>query len=194
MMSASSLWFVLISGVNVSSHCGDIFKCCVRNKKEGERMAEDAAEETADKEFKHIVRLIDTDLDGTKSVQYALCGIKGIGRRVAKAIAISAGIDPDATMGKLSDEEIERLKNALESVEKRLPSWMLNRRKDFYTGEDKHILGSDLLMTVREDINLMKKIRCYRGIRHELGLKVRGQRTRSTGRKGPAVGVRRKKK
>ncbi|MHC1579247.1 MAG: 30S ribosomal protein S13, partial [Candidatus Alkanophagales archaeon] len=116
------------------------------------------------------------------------------GRRVARAIAISAGIDPDATLGKLSDEEIERLKNALESIEKRLPSWMLNRRKDLHTGEDRHVLGSELLMTVREDINLLKKIRCYRGIRHELGLKVRGQRTRSTGRKGPAVGFQRKKK
>ncbi|MDF2955422.1 30S ribosomal protein S13 [Candidatus Alkanophaga liquidiphilum] len=157
-------------------------------------MAEDAAEGATEEELKHIVRLVDTDLDGRKSVQHALCGIKGVGRRVARAISISAGINPNATMGKLSDEEIERLKTALESVERRLPGWMLNRRKDIYTGEDKHILGADLLMTIREDINFMRKIRCYKGIRHELGQKVRGQRTRSTGRRGPVVGVRRKRR
>ncbi|HJK55741.1 MAG TPA: 30S ribosomal protein S13, partial [Methanocorpusculum sp.] len=40
-----------------------------------------------------------------------------------------------------------------------------------------------------DDINLMKKMRCYRGIRHENGLKGRGQCTKSTGRFGKIVGV-----
>ena len=83
---------------------------------------------------------------------------------------------------------------ALENIEKKLPDWMLNRRKDLFTGEDLHILGAELPLRIREDINFLRKIRCYRGIRHERGLKVRGQRTRSTGRKGPAVGVIRKRK
>jgi len=96
-------------------------------------------------------------------------------------------------MGELSDVEIERLKSAINSAEKRLPWWMLNRKKDLITGEDKHIMGSDFVLKLREDINLLRKIRSYRGIRHERGLRVRGQRTKSTGRKGLVVGVTRKK-
>ncbi|MHC1623107.1 MAG: 30S ribosomal protein S13 [Candidatus Methanospirareceae archaeon] len=150
-------------------------------------------EETEKEEFRHIVRILDTDLDGKRSVVHSLCGIKGIGRRVAKVIVISAGIDPKVKMGDLTDDEIEHLKGAINTAEKRLPYWMLNRRKDLLSGEDKHIMGSDQMLQLREDINLLRKIRSYRGIRHERGLKVRGQRTKSTGRKGLVVGVIRKK-
>ncbi len=150
-------------------------------------------EEGEKEEFKHIVRILDTDLDGKRSVAYSLCGMKGIGRRVARTIVVSSGIDLNAKMGELSDVEIERLKSAINSVEKRLPWWMLNRKKDLITGEDKHIMGSDFVLKLREDINLLRKIRSYRGIRHERGLRVRGQRTKSTGRKGLVVGVTRKK-
>jgi small subunit ribosomal protein S13 len=150
-------------------------------------------EEGEKEEFKHIVRILDTDLDGKKSVAYSLCGMKGIGRRVARTIVVSSGIDLNAKMGELSDVEIERLKSAINSAEKRLPWWMLNRKKDLITGEDKHIMGSDFVLKLREDINLLRKIRSYRGIRHERGLRVRGQRTKSTGRKGLVVGVTRKK-
>ncbi|MCW3134286.1 MAG: 30S ribosomal protein S13 [Methanophagales archaeon] len=156
-------------------------------------MQEEGEREKETEEFRHIVRILDTDLDGKRSVAYSLCGIKGIGRRVAKTIVASSGIDPRAKMGELSDDEIERLKSAINNAEKRLPRWMLNRKKDLITGEDKHIMGSDLLLKLREDINLLRKIRSYRGIRHERGLRVRGQRTKSTGRKGLVVGVTRKK-
>ncbi|MBE0516074.1 MAG: 30S ribosomal protein S13 [Methanophagales archaeon] len=150
-------------------------------------------EEEKKREFKHIVRILDTDLEGKRSIAYSLCGVKGIGRRVANVIALSSGLDPRVKMGELSGGEIERLKSAISSAEKRLPQWMLNRRKDLLSGEDRHIMGSDLLVNLREDINLLRKIRSYRGIRHERGLKVRGQRTKSTGRKGAVVGVIRKK-
>lgn len=70
---------------------------------------------------------------------------------------------------------------------------MLNRQKDLATGENKHLLGQNILLTLREDLNTLKKIRCYRGIRHERGLKVRGQRTKSTGRRGSTIGVSKKK-
>jgi len=145
------------------------------------------------KDFKHIVRLVGTDVDGGKSVEYSLRKIKGIGTRTARAIAHLSGISPSAKMGYLKDEEIERLKKSIEVIEKEVPPWMLNRRKDFYTGGNRHMLGSDWIVMVREDVDLMKRIRSYKGIRHELGYKVRGQRTRSTGRKGVVVGVARKK-
>ncbi len=153
-------------------------------------MTEEANEK---EEFKHIVRILDTDIDGKRSVVYSLCGIKGIGRRVAKAVVLSTGINPQVKMGNLTEDEIEQLKTALNSAEKRLPQWMLNRRKDILSGEDKHLMGADQVLQLREDINLLRKIRSYRGIRHERGLKVRGQRTKSTGRKGLVVGVIRKK-
>ena len=70
-----------------------------------------------------------------------------------------------------------------------LPSWMYNRRRDPVLGTDRHLVGADLVLAVRSDIELLKKIRCWRGIRHMLGLKVRGQRTRTTGRLGLTIGV-----
>jgi len=157
-------------------------------------MSEEAEKREEEKEeFKHIVRILDADLDGKRSVVHSLCGIKGIGWRVAKVIVISTGIDPGVRMGDLSDDEIEQLKGAINTVEKRLPWWMLNRRKDLRSGSDRHLMGADHMLQLREDINVLRKIRSYRGIRHERGLKVRGQRTKSTGRRGLVVGVIRKK-
>ncbi len=157
-------------------------------REEGQEEKEEEKEE-----FKHIVRILDTDLDGKKSVVHSLCGINGIGMRVAKVLVTSTGIDPGLKMGNLPDNEIEQLKAAINGVDKRLPQWMLNRRKDILSGVDKHIMGADQMLQLREDINLLRKIRSYRGIRHERGLKVRGQRTKSNGRKGLVVGVIRKK-
>jgi small subunit ribosomal protein S13 len=149
-------------------------------------------EEKADEKIRHIVQIANTDLDGKKSVDYALTGINGISRRVARVIAHNAKINHQATMGYLSDEEINRIKRAVDGFEKSAPAWMVNRRGDIMSGANEHLLGSKLIMTLREDINLMRKIRCYKGIRHERGHKVRGQRTKSTGRRGAAVGVTRR--
>jgi small subunit ribosomal protein S13 len=145
-------------------------------------------------EIKHIVRIANTDLEGKKSVQYSLTGIKGINRRIARIISDRSDVDPTATIGYLEDEMIDSLKRTIEEIESILPTWMLNRRKDLLTGDDKHILATDILLTKREDINTLKKTRSYTGVRHERGHKVRGQRTRSTGRKGLTVGVKRKAK
>ncbi len=145
-------------------------------------------------EIKHIVRIANTDLEGKKSVQYSLTGIKGINRRIARIISDRSDVDPTATIGYLEDEMIDSLKRTIEEIESILPTWMLNRRKDLLTGDDKHLLATDILLTKREDINTLKKTRSYTGVRHERGHKVRGQRTRSTGRKGLTVGVKRKAK
>lgn len=144
-------------------------------------------------ELRHIVRIYNTDLDGKKQVQMALTGIKGVGRRLARVFAVKAGVDPYAILGKLPEEQIEALKNVIENATESIPAWMMNRRKDIITGVDRHVMGADVLTTLREDLDLMKKARSYKGIRHELGLRVRGQRTRSTGRSGATVGVTKKK-
>jgi len=144
-------------------------------------------------EIKHIVRVMNTNLDGHKPVHMALTGIKGVGRRSARVLIQEANIDPKETMGLLSDEDISRLNEVVEAAQDHLPIWMKNRRKDLLTGEDKHLMATDLMLTLREELNIIRDTRGYVGIRHERGLRVRGQRTRSTGRKGATVGVRRKK-
>lgn len=153
---------------------------------------EGAAEGRKD-DFKYIVRIASTDLDGKRQVRYALTGIKGIGHRAATLICARARVEPTAVMGYMKPDEVERLAGAVDGIGETLPGWMVNRRSDFYTGESRHLLGTDLVLSLREDVNLMRKIRCYKGIRHERGHKVRGQRTKSTGRTGAIVGVSHKK-
>ena len=145
------------------------------------------------REFKYIVRLYGTSLDGTKPIPYALCDVKGVGIRLARSITKREGLDPSMRLGDLSDSEIKRLVDALEHPSRRgIPIWMLNRRKDPQTGEDIHLLTSDLDLRVKEDIDLMRETRSWKGERHSRGLKVRGQRTKTTARKGRSVGVSRR--
>ncbi|MEW5759542.1 MAG: 30S ribosomal protein S13 [Candidatus Thermoplasmatota archaeon] len=140
-------------------------------------------------DFKYIVRIADTDIDGNRTVELGLERIKGIGIRTADAIADSLGIPRYEKIGNLKEEQIEAISNALQKLPSIVPPWLLNKRKSIYTGKDLHFIGSDWQSGVRDDINLMKKIRCYKGIRHETGQKVRGQRTKSNGRSGLTVGV-----
>lgn len=144
-------------------------------------------------EFKHIVRLAGKDLPGNKSVQLALSDLKGVSINYARAVAYATDIDPFVKLGNLSKEQVEQIEKAIKNpADYGIPSWMVNRRKDYDTGKDLHIIGSDLDIAIRSDIGRERHIRSRRGIRHELGLPVRGQRTRSTGRKGLVVGVKRK--
>lgn len=146
-----------------------------------------------EEEIKYFVRVRDTDLDGTKKALIALTGINGIGRHAATYIVNKAQVDKHALLGKMSDEEIERIRTAVEEYTASVPTWMLNRPIDPLSGKPRHLLGSEVPLTLEEDVNTMRKIRSYRGIRHETGQKVRGQRTKSTGRTGTTVGVKRKK-
>ena len=145
------------------------------------------------REFQHIIRFAGTDIDGTQPVTYALTSVKGVGIRLANAIIEKSGISPEARMGFLSSSEVEKIQDVLENPEKYgIPLWLLNRRKDRETGNDLHLLGSDLVLQTKNDVDDMKKMRSWRGFRHSYGLKVRGQRTKTTGRKGKAIGVKKK--
>jgi small subunit ribosomal protein S13 len=145
------------------------------------------------KELKLIVRLLNTDLDGTLKVPYALSRVKGIGVNSGFAIARVAGVDPDLRIGMLTDKQLEKLEQVARNPEAAgIPAWMLNRRFDPSTGKNLHLIGADLELAVKEDIETMKRTKSWKGIRHALGLKVRGQRTRTTGRTGMTVGVSRK--
>jgi len=145
------------------------------------------------REFKYIVRLYGTSLDGTKPVPYALCDVKGVGIRLARSITKREGVDPSMRLGDLSDGEIKRLEDTLNNpLARGIPSWMINRRKDPQTGENLHLLTADLDLRVKDDIDLMRETRSWKGERHSRGLKVRGQRTKTAARKGRSVGVSRR--
>ena len=146
-----------------------------------------------DPDFNFIVRIANTDIDGDKNVIYGLTSIKGIGIHMANLIMKHTKIDPKIKMGKLSDAQVEELTNALGEIEEKAPIWMLNHRKDYDTGEDIHLVGPEIELSLRDEINMMKKIRCYRGIRHERNLRVRGQRTKANNRRGLTLGVSKKR-
>jgi len=142
-------------------------------------------------EYMHMVRLSGSDIDGSLRFAFALSQMKGVNHRLALAIAKIAGIDPNIRFGYLTEQEHERVLSILtDPIQHGIPSWLVNRRKDPATGKDKHIHGSELILSLKTDVDRLKKIKSYRGIRHSLGLKSRGQRTRTTGRRGQTVGVR----
>lgn len=144
-------------------------------------------------DFKYIVRISNTDIDGEKNVVYGLSSIKGIGVHMATLVADKTGIARNFKIGDLKDDQIEKLQNTIDNIIDNAPGWMLNHRKYYETGEDIHLISSEIDMHLRDEINIMKKIRSYRGIRHERGLPVRGQRTRANNRKGLALGVSKKR-
>ena len=154
--------------------------------KEGETPKEDG-------DFVHLVRLAGVVVSGDLTLIKALMKIKGIGPRVAETLIKDIGMPAGTKVGNLKENEISLMEEKIEGIHKLLPSWMLNHRKEITTGKDIHFVGPELDMATRENINFEKKIRTYRGVRHQLNLPVRGQRTRSSFRKGSTVGVSHKK-
>ena len=152
-----------------------------------------AKPEEENPDFKYIVRVANTDLDGKYQVIPAIAQVRGLGIRTAAIVAERAGVNPYQKIGNLTDAEVVKVAEAVEGLQENLPAWMLNRRKDVETGEDAHIIGTDVEIKLRDDLNRLKKIRTYRGLRHESGQKVRGQRSKSNGRTGLTLGVQRKK-
>ena len=145
------------------------------------------------REFRHILRITDTDVDGTLKVPYALRKIKGVSLSLANAILRKAGINPDTRAGLLSEAEVEKIEEIIKEPAKfGIPNWLLNRRKDFETGKDSHLISADLTLRTKMDIEHEKELKSWRGYRHAYGLKVRGQRTKTTGRSGKALGVKKK--
>jgi small subunit ribosomal protein S13 len=145
------------------------------------------------KDFRFILRFMGTDLDGSKRVIYGISKVRGVGPNLAQAIVKVAKVNPDARIGSLSEAEMSRVEDAIRDPLKfGIPTRMVNRRKDIETGRDMHLVGADLALKIKSDVDLMKDIKSWKGVRHTLGLKVRGQRTRTTGRSGKAVGVKKK--
>jgi small subunit ribosomal protein S13 len=150
-------------------------------------------ERVMSKDFRLVLRVAGTNIDGTKKVVYGISHIRGVGPSYAAAIVKAVEIRPDLRMGELSEAEVQKLEDAMRDPAKYgLPPRLFNRRKGLDSGRDMHLIGADLTLSTKSDIDFMTDIRSWKGVRHSLGLKVRGQRTRTTGRKGRAVGVAKK--
>ena len=147
-----------------------------------------------DDNFKYILRVFNTNLDGKQKVPFALRKIKGVGRRFAKMITYSANIDANKRAGELTDAEVEKIIDVVNKpLEYGLPEWVVNRKKDPKDGTYTQQVSNGWDTKIREDLEKMKKIRLHKGLRHYFGIKVRGQHTNSTGRRGKTVGVSRTK-
>lgn len=150
--------------------------------------------EFVNKDFRHLVRISNSDLTGATSVRNALAKITGVSHRVSSAILRATNIDEFKLLGNITEQEREKIEEALyDPLSAGLPEWMMNRQKDPETGESSLQLGSDLLLQRKMDVDKMLRKRSWRGIRHSRGLRVRGQRTKATGRKAGSLGVSRKK-
>ncbi|MBW2975881.1 30S ribosomal protein S13 [Candidatus Woesearchaeota archaeon] len=160
-------------------------------------MAEQKSESKEQKEnFRYFVRIANTDLDGNKPIAPALRKIKGVSFMFSNVLCNLAGISKTSKTGYLSDEEIKKLDDILNNLPNyNVPVWMLNRRKNYEDGTDCHVITGNLAFAKENDIKILKKMRSYRGIRHGLGLPVRGQRTKSNFRKNKgksSLGVKKK--
>jgi len=135
-------------------------------------------------DFRHIVRISNTDVKGEKQVHMALHKIKGVSFMFSNFICYSSKVEPRKIAGELTDAEIQRLEDVIKNPSKyKCPAWMLNRRKDYETGADIHLINTDWNLSVDGDIKRMKKVKSYKGLRHMIGQPVRGQRTKSNFRK-----------
>ncbi|MFX0044820.1 MAG: 30S ribosomal protein S13 [Candidatus Hermodarchaeota archaeon] len=145
-------------------------------------------------DYRHIVRIAGRDIDGQENLLQGLTRVSGVGLRMSKAVLTKLGFDPHSRLGYLTDAQISNLEKIIKDpVAAGMPEWYVNRPRDRMSGRMLHLTGPDLEFAHRSDIDRLKRIRSWRGVRHSLGLKVRGQHTRTTGRGGVAVGVSRKK-
>ncbi len=142
---------------------------------------------------KELVRILNTDIKGETSVYAGLTRIKGISWALSNAVCLLLDLAKSRKVSTLSDAEIKNLEEVIKSLHTRtLPTFILNKPK-MHEGGPKHLIGTDLELQLRTDIKGMRDIQSYKGIRHALGLPVRGQRTKSHFRHGRAVGVTKKK-
>jgi len=139
-----------------------------------------------------LIRILATDIPGSRNVYTGLTRIKGVSWAFSNAICNVLKLDKNKKISELDEKEIATISEFIKNP--KVPEFILNRRKDFDTGENEHLIGSDLDLRREFDIKRLKKIKSYRGIRHATGQPVRGQRTKSHFRKNKAIGVQKKAK
>jgi len=145
-------------------------------------------------DFQHILRVLNTNIDGKQKIVFALTAIKGVGRRFANVVCKKADVDLNKRAGELSNDEVEQIVRIIQHPRQfKIPDWFLNRKKDIKDGKYIQAYSNILDQKLREDFERLKRMRCHRGLRHAWGLRVRGQHTKTTGRKGRTIGVSKKR-
>lgn len=168
-----------------------------QQKKDEKKEEKKERRETAAPNVTSIVRVAGKDVDGSLNIERSLDRVKGIGANLSHALAISIeaklGINRNTNIGSLSDTQISQIESLIKDQKiSGLSQYLLNRNKDMETNGIVHNVSNDLLFATRQDINRDISLKAWRGFRHQYGQKVRGQRTRSTGRTGSTVGVTKK--
>lgn len=163
-------------------------------KKKQEKKEEKLKFQRKEEVVKNLVRVANTDIDGGKNLLTALQGIKGVSHSYANAVIKVSGFDPRKKLSDISESDIQKIEKILKNPsEHGIPQFILNRRREPETGKDTHLIGSDITVATKFDVQDEIDLKTYRGWRHMLGQPVRGQRTRSHFRqKGRVVGVLRK--
>ncbi len=148
---------------------------------------------TEEKKYEEkLIRILSKDIEGNLKIYVGLTKIKGISWSLANAICKSLNLDKNRKIGSLTKEEIDKINDFIKHP--KIPVYLLNRKVDYETGENKHLIGSDLELQKEMDIGRLKKIKSYKGYRHAVGLPLRGQRTKSHFRrnKKKSVGIKKK--
>ena len=124
-----------------------------------------------------MARISGVDLPREKRIEIGLTYIYGIGKARATKILAETGVDPSTRVKDLTDEEV-------------------NRIRDYVESDSENLIEGDLRREIAMNIKRLREIGCYRGIRHRKGLPVRGQKTKTNARtcKGPKKTVANKKK
>lgn len=157
----------------------------------------EASKKEESESFRGIVRIAGKDVRGQIPLKRALLHVRGIGHTVAaaaaKAVDVKLKISPETRVGDLTEKQVEDIDAVLFNLgDTDMPRFLLNRNKDFNSGGNRHVIMNDLIFEVSQDVDREKKLFTWKGFRHTFGQKVRGQRTKNTGRHGMAVGVIRK--
>lgn len=147
--------------------------------------------ESKENEYK-IIRIMSRDIEGRMKIYPGLTKIKGVSWSISNAVCKILGFDKNKKVGSLSEGDIKKITDFIKNP--KFPKFLVNRRYDLETGEDRHLTGADLELRKDFDIKKLKKIKSYRGYRHQLGLPMRGQRTKGNFRKNKMKGVGIKKK
>ncbi|MBI4116948.1 30S ribosomal protein S13 [Candidatus Pacearchaeota archaeon] len=145
-----------------------------------------------EKNEEKLVRIMSKDIEGKMKIYPGLTKIKGISWGISNAVCKILGIDKNRKIGSLAEDEIKKISDFMKNP--KIPPFLVNRRFDFETGEDRHLTGTDLDFRKDFDIKRLKNIKSYKGMRHQLGLPVRGQRTKGHFRrnKSKSVGIKKK--
>merc|ERR1711907_18 len=118
-------------------------------------------------EFIHIIRLLNTNVDGKEKIMYALTKIRGIGRRFANLICKKGEICLSKRAGEFSVEQLEKLMEIVTNAQAyKIPFWFLNNQKEYVKGTQSQVTTAQIDGLLRDTVERLKKIRSNRGIRN----------------------------